>query len=89
LLAQLFAWLPAYWVLMVWVYDRSGSLLLAMLMHAVLTSGMLILTPTAISGAALLTWLIVLAAVFWASVAAVAVANRERRSLPPLQRQVA
>src|SRR6266487_6908861 len=46
LLAQLFAWLPAYRVLMVWVYDRSGSLLVAMLMHAVLTSGMIILTPT-------------------------------------------
>jgi membrane protease YdiL (CAAX protease family) len=89
LLAQLFAWMPAYRVLMVWVYDRSGSLLLAMLMHAVLTSGMLILTPTALSGVPLLTWLIVLAAVLWAIVAAVAVANRERRSQPPLQRQVA
>jgi membrane protease YdiL (CAAX protease family) len=68
LLAQLFAWMPAYRVLMVWVYDRTGSLLVAMLMHASLTSGMFILTPTAISGLPLLTWLVVLAAVLWVAV---------------------
>ena len=33
LLVRLFSWLPAYRVLMVWVYDRTGSLLVAMLMH--------------------------------------------------------
>jgi hypothetical protein len=32
----------------VWVYDQTGSLLVAMLMHAVLTSGMIILTPTGV-----------------------------------------
>ena len=30
--------LPAFRVLMVWVYDRTGSLLVAMLMHASLVS---------------------------------------------------
>ena len=30
--------LPAYRVLMVWVYDRTGSLLVAILMHASLTA---------------------------------------------------
>ena len=30
----LFAWLPPYRVLMVWVYDRTESLPIAMLMHA-------------------------------------------------------
>ena len=29
--------LPVYMVLMVWVYDRTGSLLAAMLMHASLS----------------------------------------------------
>jgi hypothetical protein len=29
---------PAYRVLMVWVYDRTGSLLVAMLMHARLSA---------------------------------------------------
>jgi hypothetical protein len=30
---QLFGWLPPFRVLMVWMYDRTNSLLLAMLMH--------------------------------------------------------
>jgi membrane protease YdiL (CAAX protease family) len=89
LLAQLFAWLPAYRVLMVWVYDRSGSLLVAMLMHAVLTSGLIILTPTALAGVPLLTWLVVLAVVLWGVVAAVAVASGGHLSRQPLQRQMA
>jgi CAAX protease family protein len=89
LLAQLFAWLPAYRVLMVWVYDRTGSLLVGMIMHAVLTSGMIILTPTAISGVPLLTWLVVLAAVLWVVVAAVAVASGGHLSRQPLRRQMA
>ena len=89
LLAQLFAWLPAYRVLMVWAYDRTGSLLVAMLMHAVLTSGMIILTPTALSGVPVLTWLVVLAAVLWGVVAAVAGANRGHLSRQPLRRRMA
>ena len=45
LLVKLFSWLPAYRVLMVWVYDRTGSLLVAMLMHGSLTATQLILMP--------------------------------------------
>jgi membrane protease YdiL (CAAX protease family) len=74
---QLFAWLPAYRVLMVWVYDWTESLLVAMLMHASLTAGMLILQPLplALAGVTLLTWLLVFAAAWWVVVAAVAVAT--------------
>jgi membrane protease YdiL (CAAX protease family) len=89
LFAQHFAWMPAFRVLMVWVYGRTGSLLVAMLMHASLSSGMLILTPTAISGVPLLTWLLVLAAVLWVVVAAVAVANRGHLLRQPLWRRMA
>jgi membrane protease YdiL (CAAX protease family) len=32
----LFSWLPPYRVLMVWVYDRTRSLLVVMLMHFVI-----------------------------------------------------
>lgn len=68
--------LPVYRVLMVWVYDRTGSLLVAMLMHASLTASVpMILTPLAISGVPLLTWYLVLTAALWVVVAAVAVAN--------------
>jgi membrane protease YdiL (CAAX protease family) len=66
--------LPAYRVLMVWVYDRTGSLLVAMLMHASLTASMLILGPLA-TGAALATYTLVFAAALWVVVGAVAVAN--------------
>jgi membrane protease YdiL (CAAX protease family) len=79
--------LPVYRVLMVWVYDRTGSLLLAMLMHACLTaSAPMILTPLEISGVPLLTWYFVLTAVLWVVVAVVAVANRGRLSQQPLPR---
>ena len=49
---------------------------------------MLILTPLALSGVALLTWLLVLAAVLWVVVAAVAVANRGQFTRHPLRPQV-
>jgi len=71
--------LPAYRVLMVWVYDCTGSLLMAMLMHASLTASVIfIFVPLAISEVPLLTWYLVLAATLWVVVAAVAVANRWR-----------
>jgi hypothetical protein len=47
LVVQLFAWLPAYRVLMVWVYERTGSLLVAMLMQANLSASKLMLQPGA------------------------------------------
>jgi uncharacterized protein len=66
--------LPAYRVLMVWVYDRTASLLVAMLMHALLSASTLILQPQTTAGH--LTWNLLLAAVLWVVVAAVAGANR-------------
>jgi membrane protease YdiL (CAAX protease family) len=83
--------LPAFRVLMVWVYDRTESLLVAMLMHASLTASTFIIGPgaLAISGVALLTYGFVLAAAWWVVVAAVAIANRGQLSRQPLRRQVA
>ena len=44
--------LTAYRVLMVWVYDRTGSLLVAVLMHAsLIASTLFILAPAALAGA--------------------------------------
>ena len=73
--------LPAYRVLMVWVYDRTRSLLVAILMHTSLTFATFVLGPAAISGSSLLIMDIVLGAAWWLVVAAVLVANRGRRSL--------
>jgi hypothetical protein len=66
--------LPAYRVLMVWVYDRTASLLVAMLMHASLSASTLILRPRTTAGH--LTWNLLLAAALWIIVATIAVAKR-------------
>lgn len=77
--------LPAYRVLMVWVYDRTGSLLLAMLMHASLTATLLIFGPS-VTGSRLLAYDAVVATCLWGAVA-VALSVRfsapERRILSP------
>ena len=81
--------LSAFRVLMVWVYDRTGgSLLVAMLMHASLTTSNVILVPLA-TGVPLVTWSLVLAAALWVFVAAVAIANGGHLSRQPLRRRVA
>jgi membrane protease YdiL (CAAX protease family) len=76
LLLQLFSWLPAYRVLMVWAYDRTGSLLVAMLMHVSLTATSIILPPPAMSDMQSLTSILASTAIWWLLVAAVAVTNR-------------
>jgi hypothetical protein len=64
--------LPAFRVLMVWVYDRTGgSLLVAMLMHASLTTSNVILVPLAVAGVTGPTWSLILAVALWVVVAAV------------------
>jgi hypothetical protein len=86
LLVKLFSWLPAYRVLMVWVYDRTRSLLVAMLMHGSLTATQLILMPPPASGTSLLTSILAWAAALWIVVAMIAVANGWRFSHQPLSR---
>lgn len=89
LLARLFSWLPAYRVLMVWVYDRTGSLLVAVLMHASVTTSEIITAPLTLAGVPLLTSILVGAAAWWVVVAAVMLANRVQISRQPLRRQMA
>ena len=84
-----FLFLVAFRVLMVWVYDRTnGSLLLAMLMHTSLTASTLIL-GAGVVGVPLLTFDLVWAAVLWAVVAGIAVANGGHLSRQPLRRRMA
>ena len=66
--------MPAFRVLMVWVYDRTGSLLVAILMHASLLACIIICAP-AVTGVAFLVYSFAVAAALWVVVAAVAVAN--------------
>jgi uncharacterized protein len=69
--AALFTWLPAYRVFMVWVNDRTGSLLVAMLMHASLITFWRIFTPLTITGGALVTYYLIFTAAMWVVVAVV------------------
>ena len=87
-LVRLFSWLPPYRVLMVWVYDRTGSLLVAMIMHVSLSASMFILHPL-VGGVALLTYLLVWTAALWVVVGAVAMAQGGHLTRQPLRRRVA
>ena len=79
------AQLTAYRVLMVWVYDRTESLLVAVLMHAsLIVSTTPILLPT-MTGAPFLIWFLVLTVALWVVVAAVAVANGRQLSGQPIR----
>lgn len=75
LLARLFSWLPAYRILMVWVYDRTESLFIAILMHMSLVATLMIIDPL-LTGGSLLTFIVVRAGVLWVIVAVVAAAQR-------------
>ena len=79
----LFSWLPPYRVLMVWVYDRTESLLMAMLMHVPIVVGVFVLVPQTMPAMAVVTFDLVFGTTLWVVVAAVAVANRGQLSRQP------
>lgn len=85
----LFSWLPPYRVLMVWVYDRTGSMLVAMLMHMTIVVGQFVLIPSSLSPMSIATFDLVLATALWIAVGAVALANHGHLSRQPLQPRVA
>lgn len=81
--------LPVYRVLMVWVYDRTESLLVAMLMHMMLTANTTFILMPVAEGAALSAYYVVLTALLWGVVALVAVANRGQLAQQPLRGRMA
>jgi uncharacterized protein len=85
LLTRLFSWLPPLRVLMVWIHDRTQSLPVVMFIHSVVSFISLTFPPEALTGARLLTSLLMSAATMWLLVAAVGMANRRRLSRQPLQ----
>ena len=81
--------LTAYRVLMVWVYDGTGSLLVTTLMHGMLTASTIFwFTPIA-TGAAFLADVWLVAAALWVGVGAVAVAEGWLMSRPAVRHRVA
>lgn len=61
--------LTSFRILMVWVYDNTESLLLAMLMHASLTSSTLFILAPGAQGTALIIYYLILTPVMWGIVA--------------------
>ena len=61
----LFSWLPPYRVLMVWVYDHTKSLLVAVLMHVTIDACSLVVLPSTMSGLSSVTYDLVFAASLW------------------------
>lgn len=72
--------LPAYRVLMVWVYDRCGSLPVVMLMHASLTANTLFILAPAARGVDLAIYYLLLTLVMWGLVALALRATKRRVS---------
>ena len=80
LTVALFTWLPAFRVLLVWVYDRTRSLLVAIVMSASLWASWISFTPQRdLAGAPLAGFYVVLAAVSWFVIVGLIVAGRARQ----------
>lgn len=71
LLVALFSFLLPYRILMVWVYSRTQSLLLSILMHCSLITFWLTLAPTIGTGLYKVIWFSVWATILWVVVFAV------------------
>ena len=84
-----FLFLVAFRVLMVWVYDRTDSLLVAMLMHASLTFSPRVLGPLGTAAVHLLTFDLIWAAAVSVVVVAVAVVNGWHLTRQPLRTRAA
>ena len=67
----LFSFLLPYRILMVWIYSRTKSLLLSVLMHTSLIFFWLMFTPISATGVYRMYWFLVWAVVLWVSVGAV------------------
>ena len=71
--------LPAYRILMVWVYDNTESLLVSMLMHAALTASAPFILLPPVTGTSLVIYYAVLILAVWVVVALVLKAIRGQR----------
>jgi hypothetical protein len=76
---MLFFFLP-YRVLMVWVYDHTQSVLMAVLMHLMIDVCAFVLASPAMVGVPDLIFNLVFGATLWIFVAAVMMANRRKLS---------
>src|SRR5678815_731715 len=81
LLVMLFSFLPPFRILMVWVYEHPGSLLIGVLMHASLDAFWILSMPVAITGGERMIWYLVWAAALWGLVAIVTLEKKKRAAI--------
>lgn len=74
----LFSFLPAYRVLLVWIYEQTGSLLLVILMHAPLSACQLALIPPTLMGGKIVTYNLIFSAVLWVLAIIILVAQSKK-----------
>lgn len=65
LLVRLYSWLPATRILLVTLYQRTGSVFITVLSHASLTATQVMFAPVALTGGALIVNILIGAALFW------------------------
>lgn len=82
LLIQLFSWLPPFRILMVLIFRKTESGLIAILLHAGLTASMYLFVPADLNYSNQLTWILSWAVVLWLMVAAGAIFLRRPAVLP-------
>ncbi|RAJ11511.1 CPBP family intramembrane glutamic endopeptidase [Arenibacter echinorum] len=70
LILRLFIWLPAYRIIMVWLYDNTSSLLIIVLMHTSLVASLVIIDPT-LSNTELMIYILIRAIILWAIVGSI------------------
>ena len=84
----LFSFLPPFRVLMTWVYDYTGSLFIAILMHASLDIFWILSMPTFLTGQQRVTWYVAWAVVLWGIVAVKGIVRIEKRINRPIKEEL-
>ena len=74
--------LPAFRVLLVWVYDRTDSLLVAILMHASLTASTVVILLPQATGTSLIVYYLALAAGLWVAAGVIIAVDRSQHRQP-------
>jgi membrane protease YdiL (CAAX protease family) len=77
---MLFSFLPPFRILMIWVYRHTGSLLIAVLMHASLDMFWMLSMPVAITGKERVIWYALWAVVLWSLVAIISITSHRKNS---------
>jgi len=75
---MLFSFLPPFRIIITWVYRRTESLLIAVLMHASLDLFWMLSMPVAITGKERVIWYVVWAAVLWSVVIIIKLAEKKK-----------